>query len=105
MVLAGAVLVRPAGPPLEAGPPRQLEGSCPGWKGTFWPTVISPSVLWVMIACGVEMTFTSLELCSALSTMENEGTLMPATVMAGPWMPARKPPRDASELMPPSDER
>ncbi len=96
--------VVPVVPVVPVSPPRPLRlGAYPAGKGMFWPTVISPSVLSVMITCGVLITFTSLELCSALSTMEKEGTVMPATVMGGPWMPARKPLSEASEATPPSE--
>ena len=83
----------------------ELLGEYAAWKGTFCPTVISPSVLSVMITCGVLITFTSLELCSALSRMAKEGSVMfkPGTVMGGPCKPARNPPRLPREARPPSE--
>ena len=80
-----------------------VAGEYAAWKGTFWPTVISPSVLSVMTTCGVLMTLTSLELCSACSTIPNDGMLTPETVIGGPWMPARKPLRLDKEDTPPSE--
>ena len=66
------VPVVPVVPAIDESPVS--EGEYAAWNGTFWPTVISPSVLSVMITCGVEITLTSLELCSALRTMPNEGS-------------------------------
>ena len=83
-----------------------LRGLKPAWKGTFWPTVTSPSVLSVISTCGVEITFTSLEVCSALRSRAKLGSWSPpGIVMGGPWMPARKPLNEASPATPPSEER
>src|SRR2546430_8185747 len=65
-----------------------------------------------MVTCGVLITFTSLDVCSALSTRAKEGIVRPrpGTVIGGPCRPARKPLSEgeaspatpASELSPPS---
>ena len=88
-----------------AGVVVPMFGANAAWNGTFCPTLISPSVLSVMITCGVLITFTSLELSRAWSTIPNDGTLTPPTVIGGPWIPARKPLRLASEETPASELR
>ncbi len=63
-----------------------------------------------MVTCGVLMTLTSLEVCSALTSTASDGSVIPSpgTVMGGPCRPARKPLRlvrlviPNRELMPPS---
>ena len=103
VVVPVGVVVVPVVVEVPSRPPRL--GENPAWKGTFWPTVISPSVLSTMVTCGVLITFTSLEVCRALSTTANEGSVspIPGTVMGGPWRPARKPLSEASPATPASE--
>ena len=95
--------------------PRRLEtpwGAKPAWKGTFWPTAISASLLLLVRMSGVERMLTLLSVRRAWSTTPKLGMFTPRLWVpgtAGPWMPVSRPPNWSREpmdreLRPPSSE-